>query len=485
MPVLILVKDSHHFPVLLNSYTIKIAQNGEIIFSSSDSIDKEIKQPWWQLDAFVDVIGIAGLISIDVTVDYTINEKRKSCINHNLPLLPNRALSCLVAESGLPGPSGLVWGDLHYHTNLTDDMVEFGAPLDSTLLAARAIGLDFYCCTDHSYDLDDLPGSWSKTDPELTKWNHSRQQIIEINENNPECIIASEEVTVRNKRGRNVHALLLNNKKFIPGSGDGAEKMIPFSSEHSTSDIYELIEDNSILIAAHPLTPVPLFQWLFVKRGKWMWDDLTQPGLTGMQILNGALDTGFYKGRDIWIKLLLSGYKKYIFAGNDAHGNFNIFRQIKTPMISLHEKNEQVFGDCRTGIISSSRSQPDILDGIKSGNCIITNGPFINLVISSNGINAKLGETVSFDIFEINLDGISSSEFGRIVDFKLFKGIIGEDLENCIIHKSNSHATYNISIKDNFRYSQDCYYRGEILTIDSGGIERMGMTNPIWIRKSN
>ena len=209
------------------------------------------------------------------------------------------------------------------------------------------------------------------------------------------------------------------------------------------------------------------------------------PGLTGMQILNGSLDTGFYRGRDIWIKLLLSGYKKYIFAGNDAHGNFNIFRQIKTPMISLHEKKEQVFGECRTGIISGSSSQSDILAGIKSGNCIITNGPYIKLVISNNGIDAKMGETVSFDIFEINLDGISSSEFGRIVDLKLFTGIIGGDLENCFIHKSNGNTTFNISIKENFSYSQDCYYRGEILTIDSDGIERMGMTNPIWVIKSN
>ena len=481
IPILILIKDSHQYPIIFKSYTITISKDSKIIFTKSNLIDKEIREPWWQLDTHVDINGISGLISIDVIIDYTINEKQKSCINHNLPLLQKRAFETIVAETSLPGSEKTIWGDLHYHTNLTDDMVEFGAPMDSTLLAARAIGLDFYCCTDHSYDLDDLPGSWIKTDPELTKWNHSRKEIIEINRNNQECIIASEEVTLRNMKGRNVHALLLNNKTFIPGSGDGAEKLIPFSSEHSTIDVYELMESDSILIAAHPLTHVPLFQWLFVKRGKWMWDDLIQPGLTGMQILNGSLDSGFFEGRDMWIRLLLDGYKKYIYAGNDAHGNFNIFRQIKTPMLSVHEKKEQIFGDCRTGLLSDSKSPSGILSEIKSGNCIITNGPYINLVISNNGHDAKLGETVYFDTFDIKLDGISSPEFGRIIDIRLFKGNIGEESENCIIHKSYENSIYNDSLKEKYIYEVDCYYRGEILTIDSAGIEHMGMTNPIWV----
>ena len=54
----------------------------------------------------------------------------------------------------------------------------------------------------------------------------------------------------------------------------------------------------------------------------------------------------------IWIRLLLDGYHKFIYAGNDAHGNFNMYRQIKTPMLSLYEKKEQLFGEFRTGVFT-------------------------------------------------------------------------------------------------------------------------------------
>ena len=88
----------------------------------------------------------------------------------------------------------------------------------------------------------------------------------------------------------------------------------------------------------------------------------------------------------MWVSLLLSGEKKFIYAGSDAHGNLNIFRQIKTPMISLREKREQIFGECRTGVYpDEAGSISSVIDAMRNGNCFITNGPMVNIKFNYNG----------------------------------------------------------------------------------------------------
>ena len=149
-------------------------------------------------------------------------------------------------------------------------MIPFRASIKATLLAAQAMGLDFFCNTDHSYDLDDVSGSWTETDPKLEKWNKSRQEIRELNANylSLPFVIPSEELSLHNIDGRNIHALILNNEDFLPGAGDSAEKPFNFKTDYNTKNVNNDLNKNSLYIAAHPFTPVPFFQWLFFKRGR-------------------------------------------------------------------------------------------------------------------------------------------------------------------------------------------------------------------------
>ena len=103
---------------------------------------------------------------------------------HNYPLSSHKRFTTYISEYSFPNNGNVLYGDLHYHTNLTDDMVEFGAPLRSTKIAAQSMGLDFFCNTDHSYDLDDKYGSWIENDPHLKKWNDSRREINNLNSDN-------------------------------------------------------------------------------------------------------------------------------------------------------------------------------------------------------------------------------------------------------------------------------------------------------------
>ena len=60
-----------------------------------------------------------------------------------------------VASDPLPSLPGLYLGDTHSHSSYTDNMVESGAPVEATVLAGEAIGLDWNVITDHSFDLRD------------------------------------------------------------------------------------------------------------------------------------------------------------------------------------------------------------------------------------------------------------------------------------------------------------------------------------------
>ena len=132
-------------------------------------------------------------------------------------------------------------------------MVEFGAPLESTYIASKALGLDFVCNTDHSYDIDDKIGSWIEPDENLTKWNNSQILIKKMNLENKfnNFIIPSEELSLHNSKGFNIHALILNNKTFlIIGAGINTNSSPTIKNYKATSlsfIIKKKINNNKIL----------------------------------------------------------------------------------------------------------------------------------------------------------------------------------------------------------------------------------------------
>jgi hypothetical protein len=48
--------------------------------------------------------------------------------------------------------------------------------------------------------------------------------------------------------------------------------------------------------------------------------------------------------------MLLTGKRCHIYAGNDAHGNFNRFRQVKLPILRLWEREAHLFGRVTTRV---------------------------------------------------------------------------------------------------------------------------------------
>ena len=429
-----------------------------------------------------------GAHKIIVKFHYEINENKKICLTHNYPNSKIHHLKCYFSNYLYPRFNSIAYGDLHYHTNLTDDMVEFGAPMSETLKIAESMGVDFVCNTDHSYDLDDKIDSWFETDPDLIKWNESREEISKINnrEDIKSIMIPSEELSLHNSKHQNIHALILNNSSFLPGYGDGGENLFKRDSIYNTSTIYNVLEEEALCIAAHPFVKVPLLERLIFKRGQWKFKDITDNRLCGFQILNGKIDHGFKAGLKIWKKILLMGYHKYIYAGNDAHGNFNYYRQIKIPMIKILENEEQIFGKFRTGIYGGvGKSVKHLISKLRAGNCFLTNGPCIEMLFLSKNKTYHIGEKCYEGSGKIKINSSSTPEFGLINQCIIYLGIIGNRKEK-IYKKINNIRNYVYSKEFDICVNKKSYIRLEISS-SGGEIDKksFAMTNPIWICENN
>ncbi|NOZ07416.1 MAG: hypothetical protein GXO91_00900 [FCB group bacterium] len=485
IPVILLVKDADRYPVFLKSALISMQDSEGEFYCDRHILGQTVDGHWWHQTLLISRPQRTGNIQVTVEIEYTLNGKSLRCTNHNLKLLPSKPFQVYLATDRLPGSSQVIWGDLHYHSNYTEDMVEFGAPLEPTMLAGRALGLDFIGVTDHSYDLDDRPSSWTETDPNLERWHQSRQEIERLNDrhNFSPFLIAAEEVTIHNSRGQNIHALVYDHDEFLPGQGDGAEIPFNFSCDYDTKTLFEHLPPKTLCIAAHPVIPVPLLERILIKRGVWEAQDVADSGLAGLQILNGTPDEGFYRGISFWVGQLLEGRKLYIYAGNDAHGNFNWFRQIKTPMLSLHEKKEQLLGVCRTGVFTElPPDQSSVLAALKSGCCIITNGPFINITLVVDKKQTRIGGTYCTETFPtavtMQIEAQSTEEFGGLRRVRLFCGVPGEG-ERILYEKYFEEPVYLFETFFADHPGTSCYYRSEVQTVT----ECLALTNPIWLNR--
>ncbi len=484
LPILILVKDAYQFPIRLNKITVVILKGKKkLIEKELLSTPVELNDKiFWRVYK-VPLEGISGSIACDVIFDINNGKKQLFYYNDNHRTSSHQPLKIFAAPSPLPRFKHLHFGECHSHSSYTDDHVEFGAPLKASARLGRALGLSFFCATDHSYDLDDSIDGYLVNDTNLPKWQNLQKEVDKQNDENHDFIIVrGEEVTCRNYKNKNIHLLLLGNRKFFYGSGDGAEKWLKTHSENSINDILNNVEPSVLSFAAHPKERVSPLQRFLLRRGNWHKQDFAHTKLSGIQFVNGQLNDGFWQGYRQWIEALLEGKRMYIIAGNDAHGNFNRFRQIGIPFLKIREAEYQLFGKMRTGVYIKSLSEESILQAIRLGKAIVTDGPAVNMYIGSQEYKiSSIGETIAGNKHSVLLEICSSNEYGSIDSVKVFMGSI-RDRETTIISEKLS----DYAMKRNFtlEIEQMNYIRAEVWTSASDSIDAQShfcLTNPIWL----
>ena len=479
IPLLLLIKDAHHYPCTLGIVTVKVMKQGKLIHSECvHNKEEAITQKWWWRIYSIKVTKeMSGEIELDVEFTIEYNQKKRSYHNDNYRTSSHAPLKVFISREPLPSYKSLYLGEIHSHSNYTEDQVEFGAPIEPTVELAKALGLSFFAVTDHSYDLDDHPDNYLVNHPETPKWVDFQKEVIKL-QNSSVTIIPSEEVTCRNNEGRNVHLLVLNNKTFLPGSGDSAERWLRTQSELSISEVTAQVGTETISIAAHPLEPVSILQRMLLRRGNWTNDDFEKNQISGIQFINGILNDGIKRGYGFWVDTLLSGKRITIVAGNDAHGNFNRFRQLSIPFLKIGERNNQIFGEFRTGIYAPDNSPKSILESIRSGKTIATNGPVADIT-GINNLTSLLGSEIKGD-FRIHCQTLSSQEFGTINKVILYEGLIGNRYEH-ILYKQKNIGTYSFYFDLSVSVIQPKYVRLEVYTENTDDKKTyFCITNPVW-----
>lgn len=485
LPVLILVKDAHLFPVKLTAVEVSVqSPSGEVHTARVPWEETEIRAPLWHRVIYVPRPPVVG--PCRVTVAVTLNARRVY-ISDNYRISSHAPFECYFAEEPLPGTKGWHFGDLHYHSSYTSDQVEFGAPLPATVAMAVAEGLSFFAVTDHSYDLDDSPNNPLRNDHGLPKWHQMRAEVAALNSSTPGCVvIPGEELSCGNSRRRNVHLLVLDNGEFLEGSGDSAERWLRTRPQQSIAHALERLDEQALAYAAHPEDRTPFLQWLLIRRGKWSKADYLHPRLNGLQLYNGHLDPALPAALRRWVELLLAGRRLAIVAGNDGHGNFAVFRQIGFPFFTMREQRHQLFGVARTGVLVKGQlSLQNIKEGLRSGRTLVTTGPFMELVAHTPSGSAHIGQTAAGSPCELTVHLQSSPEFGRLERAVLWLGkreaAREVQLWTCTHFPTRMTHHAKIEIPPG---PGELYVRGELHTLGPQG-RRSCYTSPIWFAQGD
>ncbi|MFC1538681.1 CehA/McbA family metallohydrolase [Candidatus Latescibacterota bacterium] len=497
IPVFLIIKDADLYPMEIDSVVIHVLYKGGIERIARFPYNGLLVNTniWW------DSINITpehtGLVKIDPYISFKIDKKIKHVRVDNYKGISLEPLKVYVSTTPLPASTGWYHGDIHCHTFYTSDQIEFGAPLEVMAFAGTCMGLSWMTATDHSYDLDNDQNSYKIKDPLLMNW-HSMKKNADLLKSSF-TVIPGEEVTVRTENGNNCHLLAINSENFIRGTGDSGKNGFNTKTEKSISEAaLECIEWDGIACAAHPLEKIPIHEKLILGRGKWSLNDLQTQGVIAIQFYNGIKDSGYHDGKRAWIKLLLSGRRIFAFGGNDAHGDMNRRRRMEIPFVSISQKYEHMFGNVRTVVRAKSKDRDDILEALKKGRAIVTDGPFIDISISSNETVAYPGDVFTansqhkmnpeMEIF-VNTFFMSTPEFGSLKKVNIFGGVVKKKQEddNSENEEISIMTVDNPMTENEFRYSETIradgllYIRAECET-DKG---KICFTNPIWLDYSD
>ncbi len=486
IPLLLIVKDAHKFPATLGPVTITISQHGNIAQELEPITEPLLlNEPLWWKVLELPRQGLSGWLDIAVRMTVTVNNRTTMYISDNYRTSSHAPLRVFLSEEPLPREEGLFLGDAHTHSDRTSDQVEFGVPIKAARQLSHSLGLTFFCVADHSYDLDDTLDDYTRNDPALPKWLSLLDEIKLCNSEEKDFVVVQgEEVSCRNSDGRNVHMLLFGDERFFHGTGDSAERWLRTRCEYSIDDVLNQKHERSVAFAAHPKEPVSLLQRMLLGRGSWTNNDIRDQRLCGIQFANGMKELGFEEGYQFWVRALLAGHRLYCIAGNDAHGNFNRFRQIGVPFLKVRETDNQLFGRMRTGVfVEGPLHQNAILDSLAKGRSIATDGPVANIVVEGKHTPTSLGSKLHGSDFELSLTARSSKEFGNIEEIRLILGIIGEDSERTFLNeRPPNQFTYLCS--SSIHISSPSYIRAEIQTSHLTSYDQSThfcLTNPVWL----
>jgi hypothetical protein len=428
---------------------------------------------WW--DSINIIPEHRGSLIIDVYLQISRGKKKKLVRADNYKSTSHKPFTVFAAEECFPSATGWRHGDIHCHSSYTADQIEYGAPIEIMTFAAYCYGLQWIAVTDHSYDLDDSEDTFNTPDPLLMRWRLLRKKADLLA--GAITVIPGEEVTCRTQNGKNCHLLALSSDKFIYGSGDGGEHNFDTKTEKTVGEaVSECVEWGGLACSAHPFKHISAAERLLLNRGSWTPSDLETPGITGIQFYNGIRDKSFFAGKKEWIRLLLDGKRIYAFGGSDAHGDLNRTRAIGIPLWSVKESPDHTLGCVRTVIYAESSSREHMLTGLRAGHAVVTDGPFIDLIVYSADGPSIPGDECGGESVSVTVAFRSSREFGTLGECAIIAGMRNDKTEKMVKKTIPPGQQLVYEDREQLKIAEIRYIRAECIT-ENGAI---CFTNPVW-----
>jgi len=461
LPVAILIKDAHRWPVKLLAAEVRV-HAAEGVQTHRFPLDEPVREPWFSRVLHVPLDGLAPEqpLHVNVRIVTELGGRQITFINDNYHGLPWEPFLCYSAAQRPPFPADWHLGDAHYHSSYTADQVEFGAQPAVAAQMARALGLDWFFVTDHSYDLDDCEDNYLRPDPALPKWHAMRAACAAADR--PDLrVLAGEEISIGNGHGQNVHLLAVGDPAFHPGDGDSAERW--FRNRPTAALANLAIRPDALYIPAHPFDPVPPLQRLTLRRGAWSAQDYRTLGARWIQGINGGSMAHVRQCARGWRDLLLAGHRLLLCAGNDAHGNFGCMRQIRTPMLRLFRARAQVVGHWFRAF-RHERNEPQ--DGFRRGELVVSNGPFVSMALEADGVRTPIGGAVGARAQRLRLEFATAPQWGPVESVWLHVGDVRQQKETTLTARDGMDIVL----------PEHGYARVELRTKNGG----LAITNPIF-----
>ena len=418
-PLFLVARHADLYPVRLRGLSCDVRRadaegsSGGPVSSTAVERDDLLDRPFHFLEFALDVPDEPGEYAVNVRIDWTARNGRSfSALNANWPAIGPFPLRVARLGSPSPVPPEFKGGDIHVHTAYTSDPVEFGASPAVLQRAAKAMGMDWFACADHSYDF-----SWSSADTrEPCDPREKRRALLAEIDALPEGPLAlpGEEVSCGNVFGQNVHMLVLGNEEHIEGLGDSGRRWFKNRPDLSVAEAVERAAGLPCF-AAHPRARAGAAERLVFRRGVWHPEDLVA-GIRGLQFWNGAQGVDFVNGRAFWIRRLMQGQRLLPAGGTDAHGDLNRSTGVKTPLVSLWANRDHLFGAVRTWVpLPEKWGRKELVEALNGDRAVVGDGPWISLEREPSGA--------------VRVRAASSDDYGdvaRIVVFAGLKGAIAE-----------------------------------------------------------
>lgn len=489
LPVVLAINDIDRFPVAIDSIAIAVSTGSvpPVRFEFGDGSAHVVEHVLSQrctVMVFMIPRSALGAGVVHVNARASVRRPRRAVehiLNDNFVSTSKMGMSAVVASESLPMQGAISYGDMHVHSQYSESHVEFGLPPAVVGTLCSAAGLDFAVLTDHSYDLLNRLDNYLAYDAERSRWAALQDDIAR--HSGSVALIGGEEISALNRRRGVVHLGAVGLRDMVEGSLDGARKGRAQQPQPTLVDAAHRVHaQGGTVFAAHPGARVGLLQSILLRRGDWGDADVIGSGIDAYQAVNGSFREQWHRARQQWVRALAAGHRLALVAGNDAHGDFNRYRCIHMPFVSISEMFDRYLGFTLTGVYGTVRSAGDLSSAVRDGRTFVTSGPALTIQTPRSPGQCAVHSLPVENPREITVAAKCSAEQGNLRELRILIGTRGSAHERAVVSRAEGRSQGTLyATVDCSEVSSGGWVRAECTSVDSNGLERHAATSPLYI----